>query len=406
MFQRALKKNTKTMPAPKGFLSLVPAVKLLGQSQRFQLMTKIKDSLALDDVLFEQTTHRLIHQLSDYCQQIPETSNGYYAMPGGLLDHALNRTEAATHLARELMMQESQNVMSDAQKRVLYALTSASLLRGIGQLGLDHRIELHADEASLVRLWSPLVESLWQAGRPYRQSFLKEGPKEERCRLTILLAHALMPKQGLIWIAEDHDLLRIWLALLDEDTEGAGTLGAILDFADAIAIQRYLSDFTHRIMGPHGAEGDGGGRAHSPKRMGTFSDTTPLSIKEQDKLTGAEFIQWLMTALESNKIMLNKPPLMSVPGGLILLPEVFQLFVREHPEYKNAKAAEKGFRSWGLHHVRQDGAIVFNRHNMVLTLSHLQAQMTKKLNTEGQWVSADKTPSHYFNLKPGASKRG
>ena len=47
-----------------------------------------------------------------------------------------------------------------------------------------------------------------------------------------------------------------------------------------------------------------------------------------------------------------------VPGGFIMCAEMFQLFVREHPEFKNWQAIQKAFSSLGLHRRAPDGSLL------------------------------------------------
>ncbi len=145
-----------------------------------------------------------------------------------------------------------------------------------------------------------------------------------------------MPASGFAWIASNPEVLAVWLALLNEDYRSAGTLGAILIRADAIAIQRYFLAFMAR---------SGARRSGRYGRAVTFTGGVPESITEKEQAIGVEFIQWLIKSLDEGRIMVNKAPLFMVPGGMLMCPEMFQLFVREHPEYKNWQAIQNGFLS-------------------------------------------------------------
>lgn len=436
MFHTQGKKTSqKSFPPPPGFLEIVATADIINTTKYEHLVQQIKQTSCLEPERFDGILATLIAQLANYYQRLPETAHSYYALPGGLFEHALNRTEAALQLAQHYFLQERDGVLTEKQKLWLYALASASLLRGIGKLPSEYQVELHDGLHQTTKYWNPLIESLVATGRAYQYKLKKTAEKELRCRLTLLLARSLMPSAGFAWIADDPRVLTTWLALLDEDEEGAGTLGAILEYADAIAIQRYLSDFHHRMSGPGrpgGSGGGSGGPMGRPTRMGTFVDSTPLSLAEKEHLMGAEFIKWLTAALANKKIMINKAPLMVVPGGLIMLPEMFQLFVREHPEYKNAQAVEKGFLSWGLHRVRQDGRIIFSQYAVALpakvsvyhatkeetlsavdclhqmhtlhkTKSVKSAEKPLVLSPHGEWVAVHHAPQH---LKPDATHRG
>lgn len=100
-----------------------------------------------------------------------------------------------------------------------------------------------------------------------------------------------------------------------------------------------------------------GSRGNRYGRVGTFTGGAPESVAEIEQQIGVEFIQWLTRALEAGRIHVNKAPLFMVPGGMLMTPEIFQLFVREHPEYKNWQAIQKGFLSLGLHSVAADGSV-------------------------------------------------
>jgi hypothetical protein len=147
-----------------------------------------------------------------------------------------------------------------------------------------------------------------------------------------------MPQAGFNWLASNRQVFAIWLALLNEDMVGSGGLGAILVRAEAIALSRYYDDMLDRINAQS-----------SKKRMGTFIEVEPESLDNKEVQTGLAFIKWLQQALAASQIMINKAPLLAVPGGLIMGAEMYKLFVREHPEYKNWMAVQKAFLSLGLH---------------------------------------------------------
>jgi hypothetical protein len=186
-------------------------------------------------------------------------------------------------------------------------------------------------------------------GSYYDYSFEKESEITLRRRLNLLIARQLMPASGFAWIAGNPEALAVWLALLNEDYQGAGTLGAILIRADALALRRYFNQF---LGGGHGVR--------TPRnRVGTFAGGVPESIQEIETAMGAHFLQWLTAAIESGVLMINKAPLLSVPGGMLMCPDIFKLFIRETPEFKNMLAAQKAFMSLGVHQVGAEGETDF-----------------------------------------------
>ncbi|MDI9818053.1 MULTISPECIES: TraI domain-containing protein [unclassified Legionella] len=347
MFHRHGKKtkasNAKALSA---LTRVVQASNLLAEDKRATLLQQIKDSCALEEGRLGSLCISLIHNFVNHCQSLPETSNSFYSQQGGFLDHALNRTEAALALFKGYLLRENQDQISEEQKLWQYALFSAAILQGIGKLQTDFDIELYDSHGHFLKKWNPLLENLASNASHYRYEFLKESDEGFRHRLNLLLARLLMPTSGFAWIASNSQVLAVWLALLNEDNYAAGTLGAILIHADAIAIQRYFNQMMVRGYGSRGSRYG---------RVSTFAGGVPESVAEIEQQVGVEFIQWIGKSLNEGRIMINKAPLFMVPGGLLMSVEMFRLFVREHPEYKNWQAVQNGFLSLGLHRTAADG---------------------------------------------------
>lgn len=341
-----LSSQAKSLKDLTGFVS---ATQVLAEEKRKVLLHKMKELIGLDSSRYDSLCVVLIENLVNYCQYLPETSHSYYSQPGGLIDHALNRTEAALSLFKEFVLLGELNALTEEQKLWQYALYSAAILQGIGKLFVDYRVHLYDVNGQPLKQWNPLLESLVNTGNYYDYDFLKEPEVEFRRRLNLLLARTLMPVSGFSWLAEHPQVLAVWLALLNEDSRSAGTLGAILSRADAIAIQRYFSEFLIRTASA---------RSGRFGRAGTFSGGVPAALSEKEQIVGIEFLQWLQKGLDEGRIMVNKAPLLMVPGGLLMSQEMFQWFVRENSEYKNWQAIQKGFLSLGLHGCGADGGLI------------------------------------------------
>jgi integrating conjugative element relaxase (TIGR03760 family) len=355
LFHRPGKKTGSLQAKPLKDLTHITATALiLAEEKRNALLLQIREACALEEARFDGLCLSLVHNLVNHCQSLPD-SNSYYSQQWGLLDLALHRTEAALGLFRQYLVQGENEELSEEQKLWQYALFSAAILQGIGKLYIDYSIDLYDNNGQFLKRWNPLLESLASVGSHYSYEFQKESDDESRRRLNILIARLLMPTSGFSWIAANPQVLAVWLALLNEDTYAAGTLGAILIRADAIAIQRY---FNQVMLRSYGSRGNRYGRGNS------FTGGVPESVAEIEQQIGVEFIQWLTRSLDAGQIHINKAPLFMVPGGLLMLPEVFERFAREHSEFKNwqaamaATAAQKGFLSLGLHNVAADGNVL------------------------------------------------
>ncbi|WP_419421119.1 TraI domain-containing protein [Legionella sp. D16C41] len=347
MFHRNGKKGSGQKPL-KDLIRIMSAEEILAEEKRASLLQQIRTTCSLEQARFDSLCLSIIQNLINYVQVLPEASNTYYSQLGGLLDYALNRTESALNLFKNFVLLEDDANYSEEQRLWQYALYSAALLQGIGKIQIDYQVELYDNNGQFLKLWNPLLENLVSVGSHYSYNFQKEANIDLRRRLNILLARALMPNSGFTWIASDSQVLAVWLALLNEDPYSAGTLGAILIRADAIALQRYLNQLNFKLNS---------NRNNRYGRAGTFAGFVPESVSEIEQQIGVQFIQWLGKSLESRIIMINKAPLFMVPGGLLMSPEIFKWFVREHPEYKNWQAARNGFLSLKLHQIGPDGNI-------------------------------------------------
>lgn len=354
MFHKTVKKRTLHHSPNISLHVIESSEQLLKTKSRTRLLTTIAESSGMEASLYHDLCSQLISSLAAHCQSLPETMNTYYALPGGMIDHVLNRTEAAITLFYQFLQQGERGVFSKEQQLWVYTLLSAGLLQGIGKLYLDFKIEIFDNERQFVSLWNPMVEPFGKPKAFFSYEFEGEVNDSFRRRVNTALAHYLMPTKGLAWLSSKPEVYAVWLALLHEDFESAGTLGAILSRANDLSIQQFWHDF----LVNHAQSS-----FINSKQTGTFSK--PDSLLDKEQLMGAEFLAWLHKALKDGQIMLNKAPVFMVPGGLLMLPEVFLMFIREHASYKNWQAVQKGFLSLGLHRADGEGPLTHNTQNEV-----------------------------------------
>ncbi|OGV34549.1 MAG: hypothetical protein A3E88_01970 [Legionellales bacterium RIFCSPHIGHO2_12_FULL_35_11] len=305
-----------------------------------KLISNIKSSIGFNNTEFELHVIPLILKTFKYCQKLPESSM-YYANLGGLVDLAINRAEAALGLMRNILVIEDNKPPSEEQKLWLYAMFSAALLQGLGKLYTDYKINLFDKNGQYIKCWQPLLESFVSISDYYDYDLLRGDDYDLRNSITPLIARRIMPKSGFEKILSASEVFATWLALLREDKDSAGPLAAILDRANAIAMQRYLNSFIEKF-------GLQEGRGN---RLGTFIDNKQENSPEKELLIGAEFLAWLNESLKTGKIILNQPPFMIEvkEASVILHPEVLDVFMQEHKKLKNRVAIQKSFLAWNMH---------------------------------------------------------
>ncbi len=304
---------------------------------------------------YQSVCDALLMTLASYTQDLPETRNSYFSNVGGFLNHAMMRTEMALSAARAYFVSDNGEPckkLSPEQQLWMYALFSAGLLKGVGKLAVDFMLDMYDANGEYTERWQILKGSLKdQNAHFYDYNF--DGPYTEpfRHRMTLLLARQIMPKEGFDWIASDKDVLATWLALLEDDIRGAGTLGTILDKADQLAISRF---FNERAIADYNKDlPSGHGRTFGVPKHQDIGDLKAGEIPQ----AGVEFIKWLTKALGKGHIMVNQSPLFMVPGGMLMSPDMFKLFIREHPQFKAMQwqEVEAAFLQMDLHAKDADG---------------------------------------------------
>jgi len=348
VFNRSAKREAaSSRKSVKDLTAIQSTHEILSDSRFKDAIDSIRQHLLLSDARFNALGQSLINNLVQYYQLLPESTDSYFLYAGGLLDHALQRTESALTIFKSYLQIGDDGKYSEIQLLWQYALFTAGLLQGIAKLYVDYDITLYDTQGQFLKTWNPLQESLVANGSYYDYSYADEEDDELRKRLNLLLARQLMPHSGFSWIASDKRVLAAWLALLNEDMYSAGTLGCILDNADAVAIQNELKLQLKRF---------GGKKVRKMGGMGTFNDHSPEALLRVEQHTGLIFVQWLQEAIAAGFIMINQQPLFVVPGGALMSPDIFKYFVRENPEFKNWQAIQKGFLALGLHQNALDGS--------------------------------------------------
>lgn len=363
MFHRDNKKTVATLADVKKMHSsdrmsrVVNPHQILQTEKRQKQIADYKKLLCFEDEEFENCCDSLLSTLAQYLQALPETRNSFFSGKEGFLNHMMSRCEAALTACRAYFMNDAgkpAKELSKQQQLWVYCLFSASLLRGIGRVVVDFIVDIFDPQGKHLGKWDPMKGCMTQVGAVfYDYDFDRPQHDTYRRRVTLALATMMMPACGLARITEDKDVFEVWLALLDEDLRTAGTLGIILDKAEAHTINRY---FQERVIEELNKEKDPHLRFSSQFNV-PDDISTDLDIGEIPQ-AGFEFIKWLAKALGTARLMVNKAPLFSVPGGLLMSPDVFKLFVREHPQFKSWQKVQEAFILLNMHNIAANGKAV------------------------------------------------
>lgn len=400
-FHGSIRKNTNqdqhlAKAASKQYLAIHDGQTLLLDEKRHQLIQKFASQLCLSDENYQLFCTPLLTSFAEFVQELPETRNSYYSHTGGLLDHALERSGTALALLRAYFLPEGSDKapLTEPQTLWAYAVFSASLLHDVGKVITDLDVQLFDKNRQSLRAWNPFAGTMkTQDGHIFDYDFLGNFPDTYRRRVTILLARQIMPEAGFQWICSNRDVLQVWLALLEDDQRGAGTLGKVLWQADGLVINRRLLDAR---PGKKTLSTQIEPMAPSSLKP-SFDTAAPKEVSDkaalpgEDSIAGKEFLKWLYLNLDTAKLMINKAPLFYVPGaGLVFTPEIFALFIRDmqgransplSPSYlKDSQHIQRAVAALGLHTPGADGGLSHsfirmsdNKHISGMVIANLDA---------------------------------
>lgn len=337
MFYSSLRTGKKATARSKLLTVLAPSV-LLSDSKRYEQVQLMKNHLGFADLRFEQMVQPVVDELASACQLLPSSLHRFYALPGGLLDFALYRAQAAMEIFRQSILPPDTTSLSEEQALWAYILVTAGLLRGMGVIGTDYVVECFNEQAFSTGCWSPLWERMSERGPYYIYDFHEHVEVELSRHLTPMFAKMWLPLKGFSWIAEDQELFLIWLKLLEEEQEGLHILEAILERAEAVAWQRLAKDALANLSLDVPQE---------QSRISAFSQ--PQATMMPTDLIGIQFLLWLKENLARGQVVLNQNHLKVTEQGLVIEKEAFKWFLQQNNQYQNWRLIQQGVMSLNIH---------------------------------------------------------
>lgn len=382
--------------------AVLPAVTLL--EKRGEIIDNIRDLSQFDQTRFSTFVIPLLKNIANNCQSLPETVDYYFAHAGGLLDYALIRTRRSLETLQQYLIIDEQEGISEQQLLWTWCLLSASILKGIGKLQLDFKIELFNARKESLHIWKPLLKPL--SGNYYTYEFISPDEQISRANINLLIAKLLIPENGFAWIASNNEVLATWLALINEEWTGTGSFGSILIYADSLALNQHL----HELLQKYLAE------QQHPGRISSFLDVTHEDMLVKERMLGLQFLQWIQNSLKDGTLAINKFPLNMENGVLRLSNETFRMFLKEHPACKQWHVVKRSFLSLNLHNKIQTNADEITINNLARLLPDEVSVMTSNENiphkisaTEvirtvqnagiGGKIALHSTPMQYLNAK-------
>jgi len=337
---KSLAREKKPAEREVGLYPILKAEALLSTDRRQAHLNKFPELMRFNPEDYKNLCLKTIHKFAEFVQSLPETRTGYYSYNGGVLDHGLERASIGVSLARSYHFKDDKKVLDKSDQNALwiYAVFTAALFFDLGKIAVNQIITLCEKNGDEVARWNPLEGSMLNKGAThYKLDFEKENREDLRRRLTSLLAEKLLPAEGYQWIIGDKDVLDAWLAMLNDDKRGRGSLVNLIPIADAKAIEKYYQEIKAQLVGEELAFDLDKEEIKEEEKKPEEEKEAELEAaeeiaEEKEKGLDEEFFEWLTEALESGKITVNlKDSLVQIINeeAALKYPEIINQFIND-----------------------------------------------------------------------------
>jgi len=208
-----------------------------------QLMDPIRKLVGVPQAHWQALYATAFESFTAFVQQLPASEAHHHAGLGGMLIHALEVVRECLKLRRGQLIPSgaSAEKLMDCQDLWTYATAMAALLHDIGKPVIDQRISLYDAQGRERGRWNPMTGPFPKATAWYTVEFVRDRHYPFHERIPPLLAHFILPPQGLQWIASDHEVFQAWLAAISGDDDHAGVLGELVHHADGLSVAGNLT---------------------------------------------------------------------------------------------------------------------------------------------------------------------
>ena len=290
--------------APKS-TAILTAKELLNSPELHVWLNKLRALLILPDDFndYHALCTQVIENFAEFVQQLPATDNGYHTQQSGMLEHALERTCIATTYCRQYLIPdaEEQHQLSEIQALWMYVVFTSALFHRLGQLMDKLDITVYQANKENLHRWEPITGPMDQTGACYYDyQFLADNDEYLGHAFTRFFARQLMPTQGFNWIAKDHKVFKVWLALLEDEWQYSGSFCGFIPRAQLEAIMNHFNKKKQQKLAASSFQ-----ELRQAKKSAPTGEAAP-SLDQAE--AGIAFLKWLQKNIQqqSKSIAVNK----------------------------------------------------------------------------------------------------
>lgn len=208
---------------PPHYPVLAPEQLLKGKNYQ-QTLSQIKNLAFVPENIFNDLYQSAIDDYAKFVQGLPATQVDHFNYHGGLLELGIKRAlQTLAWYRREYPVRHATPDQMPVRQAIWsYALFTAGLMYGIGQVVATYWVMMCEQSGHSKERWNPVKGYMQEQGEFYRYSFETTRRDELAARSTLVLALETLPREGVSWIATDAEIFNAWLAILLNDDKHAG----------------------------------------------------------------------------------------------------------------------------------------------------------------------------------------
>lgn len=231
----------QVQPPKPGYLPVRSPEDLL-QPHKSKL-NAIRTLVGVPETHWNNLYYRPLYAFAAFVQLLPASEAHHHSGPGGMLEHGLMVAINALRLRRGKLLPPGAcaEELSAKQDLWTYATATAALLHDIGKPVTDQKVTLYDSKGQDIGIWDPWQGPIVDPAAWYEVGFKRGRRHNMHQRIAPLLARAILPTDGIAWLASDPDAFSAWTATLVGDMDAAGAIGELISKADGLSVAANLA---------------------------------------------------------------------------------------------------------------------------------------------------------------------
>lgn len=331
MFQE---KNHQTSPQEAWLYPVYPSTQLLSLMGHKQLLDSIQQSImseckspndsskesAMIEQYYDVCYDDLFHRYTQFVQCLSEPRLHWE-------EFMVNRSFARVASTLKILGHHIPQVAKahprlGGVEKVLYAVVSATLLYEVGRVCENRVVHLCNHQGDFIDVWDPLTGPI-ESSSSFKIRFEQNWQPDLLGPLTICYARSIMPKIGMLWLADSPELFNWWFKLLQDPEAGYSEFGMHFSISRCQELMKEIA-----------------------------LEALPVDRRlSHNHMAGEHFWQWLNEALENGRIRYNQADAyahMTKDGLLLDYERAIEEFMSVQGRFADKGAIARQLRNMGV----------------------------------------------------------